>query len=204
MDVKNYSRNEAFERIYNALIGIDSDDQDGFLGQMAENDAVSRIAQLMEGSLGLRIRPLDNLTDQFGGVFVWTGTSVMQSVPAAWTKLTGTFQNAMLYSDYITPQPQYDRILINDYGVYDVHWSMSFQGSSDMNYMLEPYCYVGMPQAAVTVTPIASGSIVNVSGHGYAYASGTAVQVALYIKPGSADAWFKPITGQIEIRKVRA
>jgi hypothetical protein len=203
-DAKNYSENESWERIYNGLIGTDPNDQQGFLGQMAQNEALSKIAQLIEGTLGLRFRPLDALTDRFGGIYTWTGTVTMEGIPAAWTRVSGSFQNSMLYSDYITPQPTQDRILINDYGVYEVDWSISFQGSPDIEYMFEPYCWVGMPQAAATVTPIASGSVIEASGSGYAYASGTTVAVSLYTKPSTASAWLKLRTSQIKIRKVRA
>lgn len=203
-DVKNYSENEAWERIYNGLTGVDPNDAEGFLGQMAQNEAISRIAQLIEGTLGLRFRPLDALTDRFGGIYTWTGTVTMESIPASWTRVSGSFQNSMLYSDYITPQPTQDRILINDYGVYQVEWSISFQGSSDVDYMFEPYCWVGMPQAAATVTPLSSGSVITASGSGYAYASGSSVAVSLYVKPSAADAWLKLVTSQIKVRKVRA
>jgi len=45
MALANYSTNESWERIYNALIGVNPNDQEGYLGQMPLQEAWSRIAQ---------------------------------------------------------------------------------------------------------------------------------------------------------------
>lgn len=52
MAIKNYSENEAIERIYNTLIGNNPNDAEAFLGQMPKNEALARIAQILENSSG--------------------------------------------------------------------------------------------------------------------------------------------------------
>jgi hypothetical protein len=52
MALKDYSENESLERIYNVLIGTNHIDNEDFLGQMPKNEALTRIAQILEGSLG--------------------------------------------------------------------------------------------------------------------------------------------------------
>jgi hypothetical protein len=90
---------------------------------------------------------------------------------------------------------------INDYGIYFVSWSMSYIGSPDVNYKIEPYCFVGMPQAAAESTPSTSGSVTSMSGSGFGEASGSAVEVALYLK-SSASAWMIPQVIQLNVLKV--
>jgi hypothetical protein len=46
-----YSPNESFERIYRVLIGEIHDDRPDLLGQMPYNESLSKIAQVLEGSL---------------------------------------------------------------------------------------------------------------------------------------------------------
>jgi hypothetical protein len=50
--VKSYSENESIERVYNTLKGINPNDAENFLGQMPKNEALARIAQLLENSSG--------------------------------------------------------------------------------------------------------------------------------------------------------
>ena len=206
MALLNYSDNEALERIYNALIGNNPTDFDGFLGQMPKDEALTRIAQLLEGSLGTELSPLqaiaDNFNSQYGGIYSWTGSaSSMTAIPTSWTRITGAFQNSMLSNGDVTCQPTQDRILLNDYGRWLVEWQVSYYGSPNIEYMIEPYCWVGMPQAAATSKPAASGTATVMSGVGVANASGTAVQVSLYIKP-SATAWFRMMSGQVFVKRL--
>lgn len=46
MALADYPTNESWERIYNALIGVDPNDQPGYLGQMPLQQSWARIAQL--------------------------------------------------------------------------------------------------------------------------------------------------------------
>jgi hypothetical protein len=53
MALLNYSSNEALERIYKMLsAAVNPNDTEGFLGQMPFDEALTRIAQLLENSLG--------------------------------------------------------------------------------------------------------------------------------------------------------
>ena len=204
MALADYPTNESWERIYNALIGVNPNDQEGYLGQMPLQEAWSRIAQLLEDSLGedgVVPGTLMANTQKYGSIYTWTGTVEYTGMTAAWTKLTGCFQNAGRYSDDITLDPFSARMRINDWGIYFVSWSMSYIGSPDINYKIEPYCFVGMPQAAAESTPSASGSVMSMSGSGFAEASGSAVEVALYLKP-SATAWMIPQVIQVNVLKV--
>jgi len=202
-DVKNYSENESWERIYNVLRGVNPNDQEGYLGQMPHNESWARIAQLLEGSLGLSFNPLNTITDEFGGMYTWTGTVTMTGITAAWTRISGSFQNGMIHSTNITPQQAQDRILIGSAGTYKIDWSISFHGSPDVEYMLEPYFGgVGAPQAAATIQPASSGSAVVASGSGFVNTSGSVASYAMmYVKP-SATAWFKILSANVTVRKV--
>ena len=204
MALANYSTNESWERIYNALKGINPNDQEGYLGQMPLQEAWSRLAQLLEDSLGedgvIPGTLLAN-TQRYGSIFTWTGTKTYTGMTTEWTKLTGCFQNAGQYSNGITLDPYQARMCINDYGIYFVSWSMSYIGSPNIKYKIEPYCFVGMPQAAAESTPSTSGSVTSMSGSGFGEASGSAVEVALYLK-SSASAWMIPQVIQLNVLKV--
>jgi hypothetical protein len=199
----SYSENESLERIYKVLIGTNPDDRNGFLGQTARNESLAKIAQLMEGDSSDSFAPLTFLDDQFGGIYTWTGTASITGLANAWTKLTGTFQNSMVQSAKVTGQPSSDRIYVQKYGTYFVSWQMSFEGSPDINYKIEPFTSsVGVPQAAAIVRPTASGSVTSFGGCGYLHTSGTSTYVSLYVLAGTAGAWFKPITTQLCVRQV--
>lgn len=203
MPVEMYSENEALQRIYSCLIGTNPVDYQGYMGEMPKNEALSRIAQLLEGSLpDIVFAPVSVMDDEFGGIFTWTGTTVMTGITAAFTKITGAFHNSMVDSANVTGQPTSDRIYVNKYGTYFVSWQLSFQGSPDLDYTVEPYTSsVGVPQAAAMVRPSASGSAISMSGSGYLHTSGTSTYVSLYVKP-SGVGWFKLVTGQISVRQV--
>ena len=202
-----YSIITALNRIVRSLEGkpVPSDaPPDGVPGVILSNDeAFSDIAELLEGSLPNETFFVpQNILDPYGGIYTWTGTVELTGITAAWTKVTGTYQNSMVYStNHITCQPTQDRILINDIGVYEVSWSMTFYGSPDIEYFFEPYCFVGMPQASARVQPYASGSAVCVAGSGLVYASGTAVAVALYVKPSNTT-WLIPASTQIHVKRL--
>jgi len=201
----NYPFAESLQRIREVLAGTDPNDQVGYLTDMPWNEALSDIAQMLEDTLGsdgyVPGRLLAN-SQRFGAIYTWTGTVEYTGMTTSWTKLTGCFQNAGQYSENgITCAPTTARILINDWGVYFVSWSLSYIGSPNINYKVEPYCFVGMPQAAAESTPATSGSVTSMSGSGFAEASGSAVEVALYLKP-SATAWLIPQVLQVNVLKV--
>ena len=196
----DYSANESFERIYTILNGTNPDDVKETLGQRAWNESLGLITQLLEGSLpGQR---MSLRTQKFGQIYTWTGTVTFTGMTTAWTKLTGTFQNAGEVSDTgITLQPTSSQILINDWGVYFVSWQMSYIGSPAIDYKVEPYCFTGMPQAAAQSRPAASCTVTSMGGSGFAEASGSAVAVSLYLLP-SATAWLVPQVLQLSVLRV--
>lgn len=197
-----YSSNESFERIKRALKGeVISSTDPGYYGQKAWNESLGEIAQLIEGTTPYLYTP----QDQYGEVWTWTGTVGLTALSStAFTKITGTFQN---YSDYLqtTPQPTQDRVLVTSHGeVFCIDWSFSFIGSPDLSYKIEPYYGgVGVPQAATSQTPIASGSasIVNMASHGYQYVSGTNVAIDLRVLC-SATGWMLPQQATLSIRRM--
>lgn len=222
-----WSENESLERIYRMLTGeaVPDDVAEGTWGQEAKNVSLARIAQILEGRLSFdppaaiiatdaemqagtsdtKLVTPDKLSDvcKYGGIYTWTGTMTFTGMPASWTKITGAFQNSMeKYDGDITCQPTSSRILINDVGTYMVEWSMSYIGSPDVIYKIEPYCWVGMPQAAAQSKPSASGTVTCMAGAGLARVSGTAVEVALYLLPDTASVWFIPQTFQVSIHRV--
>jgi hypothetical protein len=200
MPIYKYSSNESFERISSILGGVNPDDAEETLGRKPWNESLALIAQLLEGSLeGSRLSvPIQ----KFGQIYTWTGTATFTGMTTSWTKLTGTFQNSGEVSDTgITLQPTSSQILINDWGVYFVSWQMSYIGSPDLDYKVEPYCFVGMPQAAAQSTPRTSGTITSMGGSGFAEASGSAIAVSLYLKP-SATAWIIPQVVQLSVMRV--
>jgi len=74
------------------------------------------------------------------------------------------------------------------YGTFLFDFNISFRGSSAINYAIEPYVgSLGIPQAVGRITPMASGSITQVNGHGYQYVSGSTT-FDLRLQP-SAEAW---------------
>ena len=222
--VQQYSENESLERIYRMLSGgSDPPDLEGTLGQMPRNEALARIAGLLEGSLAFTAPSTTKATDaqmvagtsdavfvtpdkldhisMFGGIYTWTGTVTLTGLTVAWTKMTGMFQNSMVYSG-VTCQPTQDRMFVNDAGIWEVSWQMSFIGSPDIVYKVEPYCFVGMPQAAASTKPYASGSVVSMSGSGYILTSGTSQPVSLYIYPDTTAAWIVPVAVQLSAKRL--
>jgi len=207
MTVYDYSANESLERIYNILKGINPSDVPETLGRMAWDDSLSRITQLLEGSLGgLEDEFLDTVfAIKYGGIWAWTGTAVMTTLSATvYTKITGTFQNASVYvTTGITATPSQDRIYINDVGNYLVHWSVSFEGDPNSEYAIEPYVAgIGLPEAVARARPSSSGTAINVSGEAIEYVSGTAVTVSLYVLPTLASTWFKPRSASIVVQRI--
>jgi hypothetical protein len=201
----NYKKDESLERIRSILVGINPNDAGNYLGQKSENESLSDIAQILEDTLGISgVIPGTLLanTQKFGAIYTWTGTVVYTGMTSAWTKLTGCFQNAGEYSSSgITLEPNNARILINDWGIYFVSWQLSYIGSPDVDYKVEPYCFVGMPQAVAQSRPYSSGTITSMGGSGFAEASGTAVDVALYLY-SSVTAWMIPKALQLNVMKV--
>jgi hypothetical protein len=223
--VQQYAENESLQRIYQMLSGgVNPDDMEGTLGQLARNESLARIAQILEG--GIAFSPPDSMkasnaeviagtsdakfitpdklseVSKFGGIYAWTGTSELTGMPASWTRITGTFQNSMAFSDSVTSQPTQDRFLVDDVGTWFVSWQMSYIGSPDIQYKIEPYCFVGMPQAAAVSQPSSSGTVTSMSGSGFAKASGTAVQFSLYMLPDTASAWLIPVCVQLSAQRV--
>jgi len=208
MALEHYSSNESLERIYNVLVGVNPADAEETLGQMPYDEALTRIAQVLEGSLGTPVYdPIPGLGAEYGGIYTWTGTVTMTGIPGgvvgtAWTKITGAFQNSMLATTNVTPTPSQDKIVLNDIGVWLVSWSATIIGSPDINYKIEPFCMVGMPQASAGITPYSSGTHAHLSGSGIVYSSGTSVGVSLYILPSVTAAWVRLNSVQLHVQRL--
>lgn len=174
MALLNYSVNESLERIYIALSGgADPSDVDGLLGQMPVNEALTRIAQLLEGSLGVATLTLpDAIPHGYGGIYVSTGTANQAFTLNTWAKVTGAFQNSMVGTD-LTADYNDDRIVLNDVGTYFIEYRLSLLSSNGGNATLR-----ARPYADSVAVPAAESSVV-FSGSGSASISGFAtLQVA--------------------------
>lgn len=209
MTRSRYSIRESLNRIVRLFEGdpLTSDTPEIIPGEVLSHDeALSDLAELLEGSLpDQTLHVPASMQDTYGAIYVTTGTCAgQQNLPnTSFTKVSGTFQNDGLYSSLITPQYAQDRILINDIGTYFVEYHASFIGSSAVNYTFEPYAGALMPEAASMFKPGTSGSAVHVSGGGFIYVSGTAVNVALYVEPDTNLAWVKIMSAHLTVRRVK-
>jgi len=205
MTVWRYSAKESLNRIYRVLKGEpepNATPDDMTYEVLSENQALSQIAQLLEGTNPADNGNVPNALVRYGGVWTWTGTTTFTAIGTTFSKITGTFQNNQddvgVTSDYYN-----DRIVINDIGTYFVAWQMSFFGSPDIMYTAEPYnAAIGIPQAAASsVGSSGTSSAHSMSGNGYTYVSGTAVQIDLRVK-ASATAWLQPWRLQLNVMRV--
>ena len=221
MTRSRYNKRESLNRIVRKLQGdpIVSDTKDVIPGEvLSEDEALSDLAELLEGSLpgeslvipaaGIDFATAEEMylgasadtvvspyraefLNVYGGIYTWTGTAQFTGLSASsYTKITGSFQNNM--SSYgVLLQPGVSNIGIGVYGTYKIEWNMSFYGSSDITYAVEPYVEnAGLAEAVARTKPYASGSVANFSGVGYHYLSGTVSTslVDLRVLP-SATAW---------------
>jgi len=203
---RRYSTKEAFNRTLRSWQGktITYDYPDSLQGEiLSEDEAASDFAELMEDSLPSEAPTIPHAINKYAAIWVWTGTSSMESLTASvFTKITGTFQNNSNYVG-LTPQYQNDRILVTDSGaIFRVVWQVSFLGSPDIVYNVEPYANaLGIPQAVAEVKPSASGTV-SISGEGYQYISGTSIQVDLRVKPVGATGWMVLKAAQLSVERV--
>lgn len=201
-----YGTTEALNRILRILEGrpILTADPETVPGEiLSEEEATSQIAEILgDGITGEVLHLPASLQQDYGGIYTWTGTSTLTGmVSTSYTKITGSFQNSM-YADGITPQPTLDRLYLSHTGMYFVSWSLSYIGSSAINYKVEPYhAALGSPQAAAQSTPYSSGTITSMSGSGIFIASGTAELVDLRLLP-SATAWMVPLVMQLSVHRL--
>ena len=169
---QRYNKTESLYRILNVLKGdtITDDRPDMALPPevLSEEGSLSQIAELLADSLpGATFHLPSAAALDYGEIYAWTGTSSLTGYPAdVYTKITGTFQNTA-YTDGVTGQPTLDRMLLSKSGYYFVSWAASFQGSSAIEYWIEPYhAAVGIPQAVARTKPDASGSATSLAGSG--------------------------------------
>lgn len=172
MALLHYSENESLERIYKMLSAADNpDDIEGLLGQMSRDEALTRIAQLLEGSLGsatlslpsamaataeqanarsadavntVMITPASHhWAHEFGGIYVATGT-VNQAFPqTTWTKITGTFHGYMQDSgSEIDSDWNDDRIVVDEPSDYLAAYQISWWTWSGATPKLQVQVYV--------------------------------------------------------------
>lgn len=202
-----YNKQESLNRILRVLEGhteTNGAPNIGLDGSLfSETEALTRIAQLLGNQLlGEALHLPVAIEHDYGGIYTWTGTSTLTNMTSsAYTKITGSFQNSM-YADGITAQPTLDRLLLSQTGMYFVSWSLSYIGSSAINYKVEPYhAALGTPQAAAESTPTSSGTVTSMSGSGIFIASGTAELVDLRLLP-SATAWMVPVVMQMTVQRI--
>jgi hypothetical protein len=185
--LQNYSENEAVERIYRMLSGgANPEDVSGLLGQMAINEALARIAQLLEGSYGTLALPSSMIADtdaandgtsntvaltpyghslahEYGGIYVATGT-VSQSLPATtWTKITGAFHAGMEASGEMTTDWNDDRLVLNEQGMWFVHYQVYLSSTNGGNVSLRSCIYsngTAIPATEVATRLSLSGTAV--------------------------------------------
>lgn len=204
---QRYSKKESLYRILQILKGetITDDRPDVALVPevLSEDGSLSQIAELMADSLsGATFHLPSAVANDYGEIYAWTGTVALTGYPAnVYTKITGTFQNTA-YTDGITGQPTLDRMLLSNSGYYFVSWSCSFQGSSAIEYWIEPYRdAVGIPQAVARVKPSSSGSSVNIAGSGIFRSTAASELVDLRMRP-NATAWFVPNSVTLTVYRI--
>lgn len=194
---QKYNKTEALYRILKVLKGetITDDRPDVALVPevLSEEGSLSQIAELMADSLGGSSFHLpSSVQNDYGEIYTWTGTVALTGYPAnVYTKITGSFQNTA-YTSNVTGQPTLDRMLLSKSGYYFVSWSATFQGSSAIEYWIEPYHdAVGIPQAVARTKPSSSGSSVNIAGSGIFRSTAASELIDLRVRP-NATAWFVP------------
>ena len=194
---QKYSKRESLYRILKVLQGATITDDRPEVALvpdfLSEDGSLSQIAELMADSLpGSTFHLPSSASNDYGEIYAWTGTVALTGIPAdIYTKITGTFQNTA-YTDGVTGQPTLDRLYLSQSGYYFVSWSASFQGSSAIEYWIEPYhSAVGIPQAVGRTKPYASGSSVNIAGSGIFRSTVAGELIDLRVRP-DASAWFVP------------
>jgi len=201
----SYSKKEALNRILRILKGAPepTDTEEVLVGNvLSEDEALSDIAQVLAGTLPDTAGNIPRALVRYGAIWTWTGTAQLTTVGTTFSKITGSFQNNGNYYG-VTPDCANDRIVINDVGTYFVQWQMSYYGSSDVEYSVEPYnSNIGIPQARATTCPAVSGSATSMSGVGFTYVSGTAATIDLRVKASAPDAWFIPWACQLAVQRV--
>lgn len=234
MSRSRYSVVEALNRLLRVLEGkaLTADTPGVIPGEvLSEDEALSDIVELFEGSLpnetlSLPSSGLDFATAEemylgvstntvvspyraeflnvYGGIYTWTGTAQLTGLSSAsYTKITGAF-DANMSSYGVLLQPGWSNMGLGVYGTYLIEWNMSFYGSSDITYSVEPYVEnAGLPEAVARVKPYASGSVVSFGGAGYHYMSGTVSTslVDLRVLP-SATAWMKIDSVALIVRRM--
>jgi hypothetical protein len=150
MAYQRYSIKESLNRFIRLWSGDDppSDVPNSVSGQLfSEDEAWSILVELFAGSpIGkeLSIPPvLGNAiaaqqAHRYGGIYVATGTAT-QALTTSWAKITGSFQNNTLSSSYVTPDYEFDHIVITEAGVYFVEMQLSFSGASNAVYECAVY-----------------------------------------------------------------
>ena len=203
---RHYPTNESWNRILRAWQGkTETDDAPGAVKGviLSEDGAISDLAEMMADSLPGEMLHLPRVLEHdFGGIYTWTGTVELGTFTAnVFTKITGAFQNDMRYYA-TTPQYAYDRITLSQTGMYFVNWSLSYLGSSDVNYKVEPYHGgLGTPQAAAQSQPYSSGTVTSMSGGGFFIASGSTETVDLRLEP-NGTAWIVPLVIELSVQRV--
>ena len=150
MAYQRYSIKESLNRFFREWSGnaAPSDTPNSLPGTLfSEDEAWSNLVELFAGSL-----PGETLTipvvlanaiaaqqaHRYGGIYVATGTAT-QALTTSWAKITGSFQNNTLSSSYITPDYEFDHIVITEAGVYFVEMQLSFSGGANAVYECAVY-----------------------------------------------------------------
>lgn len=230
MALLNYSSNEALERIYKMLsAATDPDDQEGLLGQMPFDEALTRIAQLLEGSLGdasfslpsaaiatvaevnagtdntVILTPYGHtISHEYGGIYVSTGTVEQSFVASTWTKITGAFQNYTAEDSgaEITCDFNDDRLVLNETGVWFIQYQFMVVSPNGGNatVLVRPYASgTAYAEAQTTMVLSPSGTAVAI-GFGPLNVPTTGWPVDLRVNPSSTIT-MKLMSAQLYARK---
>lgn len=177
----NYSHNESWKRIYNALRGATEADPspDHTTGAMEGWDIyLSRVAQLFENS-GSDDVGLPGF--EYGGIYTSSGTATIEYAKETWTKITGSFHGDMASSDNVAPGWSESKITLSRNGTYWIAYQASFTGGESTTYQMLPYVDgVAMQQAESQRTTNATGDVDSLSGLGLIQVAAAPADVELY------------------------
>ncbi len=212
MAYQRYSIKESLNRLFRLWSGNapPSDVPNSLSGQLfSEDEAWSNYVELLAGSL-----PGETLTipvvlgnaiaaqqaHRYGEIYVATGTAT-QALTTSWAKITGSFQNNTVSSSYVTPEYEYDHILITEAGVYFVEMQLSFSGVPDAMYECAVYKDgVRQEQVRFKRELNVSGSVGSASAHGLIDVTGSSVALEIYaVSDGSNN--FSVEAGQFTVLK---
>jgi hypothetical protein len=192
MPYQRYSIKEALNRFYRLWSNDPppSDAPNSLPGDLfSEDEAWSNIAELFAGSLPgvtfsipavLGTAIAAQQAHRYGGIYVATGTAT-QALTTSWAKITGSFQNNMVSSSYITPEYEFDHLYVTEVGVYFVNMQLSFSGAANAYYNCAVYKNgVREEQIRFRRRLNANGDVGSASAHGLVNITGSPAALEIY------------------------